>query len=95
MMEEILKDIGLTRYGDRLAERKFTYSYFKEHLSVPGNTQQFREYIQTNCGLQMSQVLAICDKVMERMRVETRMPQKPVQPVFASASSKRLSMLLG
>jgi hypothetical protein len=38
MMEEILKDIGLSRYGDRLAERKFTYSYFKEHLSVPGNT---------------------------------------------------------
>lgn len=43
----------------------------------------------------MSQVLAICDKVMERMRQETRMPQKPVQPVFASASSKRMSMLLG
>lgn len=62
-MEDILKDIGLSRYGDRLSERNYTLAYFMRHLGVPGNSQAFREHIMQSCGLSLDQVLAICDRV--------------------------------
>ena len=38
-MEDILKDIGLSRYGDRLRDRKFGLAFFMGMLKSPGTSQ--------------------------------------------------------
>ena len=62
-MEEILKDFGLSRYADRLADNNFNIPFFIRILNAQGNAQQIREVIMHNTGLDSSEVLAICDRV--------------------------------
>jgi hypothetical protein len=66
-MEDILKDIGLSRFIYVLRDKNYTLRYFIQVVKSQGNAQQMRENVMLDCGLSKEAVLAICDKVREQV----------------------------
>ncbi len=62
-MDQILKETGLSHFGDILRYKNYSLKQFREILSAQGKAHDLRQYIAFDCGMQTSDVLAICDKL--------------------------------
>jgi len=67
-MEDLLKDLGLSLYANRLRDKNFTIKSFISALNGRSNAHQLRESIMYQCGLSSMEVLAVQDAVKEKLR---------------------------
>jgi|LauGreDrversion4_2_1035121.scaffolds.fasta_scaffold72289_1 hypothetical protein len=89
-MEDLLKDLGLSLYADRLRDRNFTIKSFISVLNGQSNAHQLRESIMYQCGLSSMEVLAIQDAVKEKLQ-KIEMHHHSPSAAVKIQSNKRLN----
>ena len=75
MMEDILYDLGLSRYSEILRAKNVTISTFKAMIHSSVNKQMMGEAIMQDCGLNCGQIIAITTKVSEILENHNQMNQ--------------------
>ncbi len=103
-MEEILYELGLTRYSEILKAKSVSLNTFKALVSSSVNQKMMRESIMHECGLNDGQIIAISSKVRQMldshhmMGNSSQFNKSPLTPTLNYASKApnqtRRAMLL-
>ncbi|CDW84798.1 UNKNOWN [Stylonychia lemnae] len=101
-MEDILNDIGESKYINHFKRNSITIGTFKQILDSTQNQKQKREFLEKQCQMDQGQILAIMERVRklyDRQNIifADNYRQSPLTPMAyqnQGAKSKRMQQLL-